>query len=314
MEKFLSSLYLRQLERIKRIDAKILQNGRKSPKIYLKHCPNEYSASANILVGKNCIHGYMIKIGINLNYDLLEIANSAKIYLDNRLISFSKKGLSQTTFCSELILMFNFYHEYAHVVRGHLRYLNSIRPEGKVNSIITEGNETLSVNNGDPKMCYEIFKLECDADMSAGRFMWGTVLDIIKSCGQNCDEEMTLDIISLTSFAVGSLFLHFESIRPEADPSYPRSFVRSIIVQTALRDTIKERISQIDELNHLKGLTSNAIHDSIQKGLNMCVEFRNTYKKITLNYDPVAASEEWNSTHRKNVESNLDLLREYFYI
>ena len=137
---------------------------------------------------------------------------------------------------SFLAVTFVFFHEYAHVFRGHLGYLKSVKLNE--NEVLEAAGSKMS-----PARIRARYLAECDADTWGGylvaRSVWQTVDTVTQGQPAGMHPTLAEEVVALAGFAVALLFRVMESTgRPTA--LYPPHIVRSAIVETQMMLGLQE--------------------------------------------------------------------------
>ncbi|MBY3027321.1 hypothetical protein [Rhizobium leguminosarum] len=133
-------------------------------------------------------------------------------------------------------MTFVFFHEFAHVFRGHLGYLGSVKLDG--DEVLEMAASALS-----PAQVRARYLAECDADTWGGYLsapaVWQTIDTLIERQDIRQHPALAEEAIALAGFASAVLFRIMESTgRPTA--LYPPHVVRSAIVATQMMIGLEE--------------------------------------------------------------------------
>ena len=130
--------------------------------------------------------------------------------------------------------LFLIFHEFGHVIRGHINYARSTTA---MDGLWMEGNEDESAAS--PEITRRRHLSECDADAFAGTLLAGEISVHAGNLGRDLRIDTQVawsDLIALEATAVHFLCCLFDDARKNAHPFYPPPPIRSAIVQSHVVD------------------------------------------------------------------------------
>lgn len=166
--------------------------------------------------------------------------------------------------------MFLVFHEFGHVVRGHINYASAI---GAADAILMEGDaQTPEVT---PEMTKKRYLSECDADAFAGVLLAGEIGVHSKNLCHDLRVNLALvshDVYALAVTSIHFLFCLFDEARRDAHPFYPPPPLRSAIVHGHLAARLEREgqdgyrvlvnivaaLARVEALRHELGLKQGA--------------------------------------------------------
>lgn len=193
-------------------------------------------------IRKNDINAFATRLGasdymIGINKGLVERIRNA-MYHDKTKTELRVRFPSLTVIDSNSVALtacyfavaFAFYHEFAHVFRGHLGYLDTVKLHEE--TVLRMAAPAMS-----PAQIKSRYLVECDADTYGGYLMsatlWEHVLRAIDGQPAEAHAALETEVVALAAFAIGLVFRIMES-ESEPSPMYPLDPVRCVIVQTQM--------------------------------------------------------------------------------
>lgn len=138
-------------------------------------------------------------------------------------------------FCGKVALDCVFLHELAHVLRGHLPFLDETDETGLDLEMSEDDNRVSSERVRDRYLC------ECEADKHAGRMLALSLWERMQSFpGAHQDDEASLEHLTLAYSAIFMLFAMMESNKKELTETYPVPLVRFHNITRRVQESFRQ--------------------------------------------------------------------------
>lgn len=208
-------------------------------------------------------------------------------------------------FCCSFSSVAIVFHEFAHVVRGHIEYLGSI---GALDENVSGIEEILEgTSAADEKQNRARYLMECDADTRGGRFTAAEVLNQITAIVQRYPEELKEQIcnelLQLASISIHAIFRLMESFRKSLPVNYPPHLVRSAIMNTQLIQGIEDMLLRAPDYVAIAD-----IQMAVTSGLTIANLIHSEMNLSTLSYDAEEYAQRWVDNDAKDVDALGSLL------
>jgi hypothetical protein len=198
-------------------------------------------------------------------------------------------------------IIFVFYHEFSHVIKGHLGYLDKVQLNEA--DRLDMAGQTMT-----PKQTRARYLVECHADTHGGYFgglaVWEQIEKAFNANSAASQAVLAKEMIGLASFALGLFFRIMESTEQPTD-LYPPHIVRSGIVQTQLT-------LSLEKLERTKSsLGIGPILHAVVAGMAQANVLANNLKLAELPIDAQAFADRWVKEDAPAVNALEELLKSY---
>ncbi|MGP4691973.1 hypothetical protein [Agrobacterium cavarae] len=194
------------------------------------------------------------------------------------------------------------FHEFAHIIRGHVDYLNSLSLDdtdltatGPVQAPLFKDRER--------------YLAECEADTYGGRFSTSLLYHQIEplAAGRTPAEIEALfeDLIALTAFANQSAFRLMEDVKTAPSILYPAPTTRSGIVNTQLMKGLEDMASRAPHA------PPKNLSDHVKRGLKLADELANDAGLKILNLNAQTEGENWIKNDQADVNAFATKLKKF---
>lgn len=202
---------------------------------------------------------------------------------------------------ADMALSHVFWHEFAHIIRGHVDYLDaanllrSINQRCKgISEVSHKGKSTEDDLSTDQKNLR--YFIETDADQHASRSIASDVVSMFEQFSEGLtltDKELTLyEVVKLTSFSVQSLYWSFEIATATDDLDYPYPLVRSAYSLTAFMNGMELITEIISKKYNIKADLSK-IKIAVREGYELSNLLSGDIYKGNITYNPYVKAQEW---------------------
>jgi hypothetical protein len=202
---------------------------------------------------------------------------------------------------SYLAITFAFFHEFAHVFRGHLGYLHTVKLDE--DTVLEMAGSQLN-----PAKTKARYLVECDADTWGGYLtapsVWQTIETVVDRQDSVLHPGLAEEAIALAGFAIGLFFRIMEATgRPTA--LYPPHVVRSAIVQTQMMLGLEE----LEKKSRM--LSAASIRDSVVAGMAFGNALAKELQLAEAGVDAKAAAEAWVKDDAPAVNALAETLKQF---